>query len=180
MPARRYPPEQFAGIVTLLVDCLDATVILTGTEEECDLVATITRQLPPAIRGSVYPIAGKLPFADFCGLIQAADLVVTNNTGPMHMAAALKTPVVALFALTNSPEQWGPWRVPHRLLYYDVPCRMCYSRVCPRDQDCLRLVPPERAVEAAAELLAERVLPVGRSPFAASTLHLNSAAAELT
>ena len=81
-------------------------------------------------------------------------MVVTNNTGPMHLAAAVKTPVVALFALTNPPEQWGPWRVPHSLLYHEVPCRLCYSRVCPYEHDCLRLVSPETVLQAAAEVLA--------------------------
>jgi ADP-heptose:LPS heptosyltransferase len=85
---------------------------------------------------------------------EVADLLITNNTRPMHMAAALKTPVVALFALTNPPEQWRPWRVQHRLLYQEVPCRICYSRVCPYGHECLRMVTPGMVVEAASELLA--------------------------
>ena len=96
-----------------------------------------------------------LPFPQFCALLEAADLVITNNTGPMHVAAAVGTPVVALFALTNPPEQWGPWRVPHRLLWREVPCRLCYSRICPTTHDCLVGVPPPRVVEAALALLAE-------------------------
>jgi ADP-heptose:LPS heptosyltransferase len=71
------------------------------------------------------------------------------------MAAALGTPVVALFALTNPPQQWGPWRVPHRMLWHEVPCRLCYSRVCPTTHDCLREVRPRQVVEAVADLLAE-------------------------
>ena len=82
------------------------------------------------------------------------------GTGPMHVSAAVKTPVVALFALTNPPEQWGPWRVPHRQLYHDVACRICYSRICPYGQECLCLVTPEMVVDAAAELLKETLLGV--------------------
>jgi ADP-heptose:LPS heptosyltransferase len=111
--------------------------------------------MQPATAAATLAVAGELSFAIFCGLIEAADLVVTNNTGPMHMAAALKTPVVALFALTNPPEQWGPWRVPHRQLFHEVPCRLCYSRVCPYDHACLRRISPEMVVDAAAELLEE-------------------------
>jgi hypothetical protein len=73
----------------------------------------------------------------------------------MHISAAVKTPVIALFALTNPPEQWGPWQVLHRQMYHDVPCRICYSRVCPYQHECLRLVSPHMVIEAAAELLAE-------------------------
>src|SRR5947209_9565264 len=84
----------------------------------------------------------------------------------MHIAAAVKTAVAALFALTNPPEQWGPWRVPHRLLHVDVPCRICYSRICPYQHECLRLVSPQMVVDAALELLGDR-----RHQSSPATLH---------
>lgn len=155
MPARTYPWQQFADVIEGLVERLGAGVVVTGSAGERDLVERVIARLGAAARARTRPCAGELPFADFCGVIEAADLVVTNNTGPMHVAAAVKTPVVTLFALTNPPEQWGPWRVPHRLLNHDVPCRICYSRVCPYSHDCLRLVTPAIVVAAAAELLAE-------------------------
>jgi ADP-heptose:LPS heptosyltransferase len=167
MPARTYPWEMYAEVVDLLVERLDATVLLTGTEDEHALVARIYDRLDAAARTSVLSVAGMLPFPAFCALVEAADLVITNNTGPMHVAAAVKTPVVALFALTNPPEQWGPWRVPHRQLYHDVPCRICYSRICPYGHECLRLVTPRSVVDAAAELLvAGRRWAVGGRQYA--------------
>jgi lipopolysaccharide heptosyltransferase II len=156
-PARTYPPELFAQSIELLVRELGATVALTGAEVERDLVAQIRASLSATAQRNTLALAGELEFAHFCALIEAADLVITNNTGPMHMAAALKTPVVALFALTNPPEQWGPWRVPHRVLYHDVPCRICYSRICPYGHECLRLVEPEQVLAAAMELLVGEV-----------------------
>ena len=155
MPARTYPWEGYAAIADRLVADLGATIILTGDTGERELLERVAARVAPASRRATRVCAGTLPFPAFCALIAAADLVVTNNTGPMHIAAAVGTPVVALFALTNPPEQWGPWRVPHRLLYHDVACRLCYSRVCPYDQECLRLVTPEMVVEAAAALLSE-------------------------
>ena len=162
MPARTYPWEMYAEIVDLLVEQLDATVVLTGTEEEHALAGRICDRLGTAARKSVLSVAGMLPFPAFCALVEAADLVITNNTGPMHVSAAVKTPVVALFALTNPPEQWGPWRVPHRQLYHDVPCRICYSRICPYNHECLRLVTPRNVVDAAAELVGSRQHAAGR------------------
>lgn len=157
MPARTYPWQQYAAVIAGLVDELDATVIMTGLEEERPLVDRIYDHLPLHARCSVHGRVGDTPLAALAALIEQADLVITNNTGPMHVAAAVKTPVVALFALTNPPEQWGPWRVPHRLLYQDVPCRICYSRACPRDHACLLGVTPEMVVAAAGELLNETV-----------------------
>lgn len=155
MPARTYPWELYVEVVALLVERLGARVLLTGAADERELIARIVAALPGDARPRVHPCAGTLAFAELCAAIAAADLTITNNTGPMHIAAALKTPVVALFALTNPPEQWGPWRVPHRQLYHEVACRICYSRVCPYGHECLRLVSPALVVDAAAELLAE-------------------------
>jgi ADP-heptose:LPS heptosyltransferase len=155
MPARTYPWEMYVDVIDTLVRDLNARVVVTGADDERPLVDTILAHVDPRTRTNVVTAAGSLAFPAFCALIEAADLVVTNNTGPMHMSAALGTPVVALFALTNPPEQWGPWRVPHRMLWHEVPCRLCYSRVCPTTHDCLREVHPRDVVQAAAELLVE-------------------------
>ncbi|MFN8472461.1 MAG: glycosyltransferase family 9 protein [Anaerolineae bacterium] len=149
MPARTYPWKMFAESADLLIERSGATVVLTGATDERPLTERIqARMAQPALA-----VAGQLSFPEFAALIEVADLTITNNTGPMHMAAAVKTPVVALFALTNPPEQWGPWRVPHRQLYHEVECRLCYSRTCPTDHACLRQVTPDMVAMASAELL---------------------------
>jgi ADP-heptose:LPS heptosyltransferase len=150
MPARTYSWERFAEVCDRLVARLDANVVLTGAEGETDLV----RRVRDRMDEEVAVAAGTLSFPNFCALIEAADLVITNNTGPMHIAAAVKTPVISLFALTNPPEQWGPWRVPHRQLFHEVPCRLCYHRVCPYHHECLDIAPDE-VVAATRELLGE-------------------------
>jgi ADP-heptose:LPS heptosyltransferase len=150
MPARTYPWQLFAQVADGLVEKMGATVFLTGSSNERQLTARIAGHMQ---RGAV-DCAGELSFPELCALIEASDLTVTNNTGPMHVAAAVKTPVVALFALTNPPEQWGPWRVPHRQLYHPVPCRLCYSRICPYGQECLTLVSPAEVVAACCQLLS--------------------------
>jgi ADP-heptose:LPS heptosyltransferase len=158
MPARTYPWEQYVEVIDLLVRNLDARVVLTGGDDERPLVDGILAHVDPWTRARVTAAAGSLAFPAFCALVETADVVVTNNTGPMHMAAALGTPVVALFALTNPPEQWGPWKVPQRMLWHEVPCRLCYSRVCPTTHACLREVEPRQVVEAVADLLSESSL----------------------
>ncbi len=149
-PTRTYPAGLYARIADLLFERLGARVVLTGTAGEAGLVEGIRRGSRRAVS-----LAGRTTLGELAALVERADLVVTNNTGPMHVAAAVGTPVVALFALTNPPEQWGPWRVPHRLLYHPVPCAICYARTCPYGHECLALVAPEQAVAAAADLLTE-------------------------
>jgi ADP-heptose:LPS heptosyltransferase len=86
-------------------------------------------------------------------LIRLAPVLIANNTGPVHIAAAVGTPVVDLYALTNP--QHTPWLVPHRVLSHDVPCKYCYRSICPEGHHhCLRLIPPAEVVAAACDLLA--------------------------
>lgn len=96
-------------------------------------------------------------------MIALAPLLIVNNTGPAHIAAALGTPVVDLYALTNP--QHRPWQVASRVLSHDVPCKYCYQSVCPWGHHaCLAQVPPEAVYVAACELLAQ---PSEPAPFAA-------------
>jgi rfaE bifunctional protein kinase chain/domain len=99
-------------------------------------------------------LTGARALAALAALLARAPLLIANNTGPVHIAAAVATPVVDLYALTNP--QHTPWAVPHRVLNHAVPCRNCYKSVCPEGHhDCLRLVPPDAIVRAACELLFE-------------------------
>jgi len=150
MPARTYEWQRFAAVADLLIEQMGAQVVLTGATDEVPLVERIrSRMAHPALSW-----AGQSSVGELAALIEMADLVVTNNTGPAHIAAAVKTPLVDLFAWTNPPEQWRPWRVPQRLLNRPVPCRLCYQRICPYDQSCLD-VSPAQVVEAASSLLGQ-------------------------
>jgi ADP-heptose:LPS heptosyltransferase len=101
-----------------------------------------------------FSLAGRLDLRGLSALISLAPLLVASNTGPVHIAAGVRTPVVDLYALTNP--QHVPWMVPHRLVFHDVPCKFCYKSSCPLGHhNCLRLVPPEAVVEAALDLLSE-------------------------
>lgn len=151
-PSRTYPPDRFAQAAAALQRELGARIIWTGSRAERRLVDQIRGVLPdPGLS-----LAGRTDLSRLAAVLAACDVVVTSNTGPMHVAAAVKTPVVALFALTNPPHEWHPWRVPYRLLNQPVPCAICYQRVCPAGQECLREVPISRVVEAVEALLRER------------------------
>ncbi len=148
-PSRRYPASLFARAVELLVEA-GFRVVLTGSDAERDIVALVRR----TIEGRSLSLAGKLSFAELAALVEAAPLVLTNNTGPAHIAAAVGTPVVDLYALTNP--QHTPWRTPSIVLSHDVPCRNCFKSVCPqKHQHCLSLIEPER-VAGACRALWER------------------------
>jgi lipopolysaccharide heptosyltransferase II len=155
-PSRRYPPEQFAAAARRLAETGGWQLLLTGTAGEAPLIAGI--QAAAGVR--TYSLAGRLKVAELAALIAEASLLIANNTGPSHIAAAVGTPVVTLYALTNP--QHTPWGVPSRVLFHDVPCRFCYKSVCPQlHHDCLRRVSPEAVAEAACDLLETAHLATG-------------------
>lgn len=148
-PSRRYAPEAFAEAARRLVVQHGMRVVLTGTESERPLIEGIQRAMSGAPSLSM---AGQLDLAELAALINRAPLLISNNTGPVHLAASLGTPVVDLYALTNP--QHTPWMTPNRVLNHDVPCKYCYKSICPEGHhNCLRLVDPGQVVDAAIELL---------------------------
>ncbi|ARV59747.1 lipopolysaccharide heptosyltransferase II [Nostocales cyanobacterium HT-58-2] len=146
--SRRYPPEKFALVARSLVQDMGIQVIFTGTEPERELVMGI--QTATGVLS--HSLVGCLNLSELSALLSLAPLLISNNTGPVHIAAAVGTPVVDLYALTNP--QHTPWGVPNRVLFHDVPCKNCYKSICPEGhQNCLQLVTPESVVYATCELL---------------------------
>jgi lipopolysaccharide heptosyltransferase II len=149
--SRRYPAERFglaADAVALQTGC---TVVFTGSATEEPLV----RAAQAAMTTPSIALAGALSLGELGALIEQADALLSNNSGPVHLAAALGTPVVDLYALTNP--QHTPWGVPARVLHHDVPCRNCLKSVCPQGHhDCLQKVTPQAVAQATLELLAEQ------------------------
>lgn len=149
-PSRRYPEENFSAVVDLLCRMTGMSAILTGSAAETDLIERIRSR----VSAPTHSLAGRVSLEELAALISRAPLLVSNNTGPAHVAAAVGTPVVDIYALTNP--QHTPWMVPNRVLYHDVPCKFCYKSLCPEGHhNCLRMLEPSRVAEAAAELLLE-------------------------
>ena len=152
-PSRRYPAEHFAQAVRQLVAEHGWQVVFTGGPDEVELVESIRA----SAHVPTHSLAGRLSLEELAGLLGRAPLLISNNTGPVHLAAGVGTPVVDLYALTNP--QHTPWQVSHRVLYHDVPCRYCYKSICPEGHhDCLRLVSPDSVVDATLELAEETQL----------------------
>jgi lipopolysaccharide heptosyltransferase II len=153
-PSRQYRPEGYAQAASQLAQEDGFQIVFTGTEGEQALV----EQIQGWMSAPSFSLAGQLSLGALGAVLEMAPLLISNNTGPVHVAAALGTPIVDLYALTNP--QHTPWAVPHRVLYHDVPCKFCYRSICPEGHhNCLRLVEPQEIVQAVRELLAETSTP---------------------
>jgi ADP-heptose:LPS heptosyltransferase len=123
VPARAWAPERNTALVRALV-AEGRRVAVTGAPGERALTAQVAGD-------AGIDLGGRTDFAALADVLANADCVVIGNTGPAHLAAAVGTPVVSLYAPTVPAVRWRPWRVPHELLYVDVPCAGCRARECP-------------------------------------------------
>ncbi len=148
-PARRTPEEPYATVLRLLEHGLDAACVLTGADGERDPL----RRIRPAARSDA-AVACAISLAELAGLPQPSDVVVTDNAGPAHLATAVETPVVVLYALTNPPHT--PWTAASRVPSADVPCRNCFKSVFPSGHlRCLHDASPRQVADPATELLLD-------------------------
>jgi ADP-heptose:LPS heptosyltransferase len=142
--ARAWEPRRWAELAALLA-AEDRRLVVTGGPAETELTAAVATAAPRAL-----DLGGRCDFAALAGVLARAEAVVVANTGPAHLAAAVGTPVVSLFAPTVPAVRWRPWDVPHELLHREVPCAGCRAKRCPvPGHPCLRGV---TAGEAAAAL----------------------------
>jgi heptosyltransferase I len=133
-----------------LRNVLWATIVLLGGSADVAACERIRSRLG----GDAVNLAGTLDFPSTGGWIQSMDLLIANDSGPVHMAAAVGTPVLAVFGPTD-PARTGPYGPGHRVLTAALPCRPCYSRTCRRPGiPCLEGVTPERVRNAALEMLS--------------------------
>ncbi len=154
-PTKRWSLGSFARVIDRLhQEGLGPVVVIGSAEERAD-----AEQLRTIAKSRFIDLTGEVPLRCLPALLSTAALLVTNDSGPMHIAAAVGVPVVALFGPT-SEIRTGPYGANHRVLAGPVPCRPCFSRVCRHDPEleCLHLIEPENVVEAVRRLLSVRVI----------------------
>jgi ADP-heptose:LPS heptosyltransferase len=145
--ARRYPAERYAVVARELA-ARGWRVVVTGTDRERLLIERVTCEAD-----GVVALVGNTTLPEYAALVERAALVIGNDTLPMHLADATRTPEVVLFSGTEYEEQWRPRATRARLLRRPTPCQPCYLFDCPIGLRCLDIAPRE-VVEAAEAMLA--------------------------
>ena len=148
VPARAWPVEHFRATAALLAR-RGHHVVITGAPDERDLTAAVAA-------GAGRDLGGRLDVAGLAAVLAGAACVVVGNTGPAHLAAAVRTPVVSLFAPTVPAVRWAPQGAEVMLLGdQHAPCRGSRATVCPvPGHPCLTSVSPDEVVDAVASLCA--------------------------
>lgn len=152
---KRWPLSSFAAVLDRLHEEGRGPVVVIGSaEDRCDVDA-----LRAVTRTPFIDLAGAVPLGCLPALLSKAAAMITNDSGPMHIAAAVGIPVVALFGPT-SEVRTGPYGTGHRVLTTSVPCRPCFSRVCAHvpELECLRSLTPDDVAEAVRCLLTAHAI----------------------
>ena len=152
---KRWPVEHFAELVRRLADKFpDTRFAILGSGEDKPLGEIISRAAPERCLN----LCGATSLPEMIEWLRLCDLLVTNDTGPMHAAAALGKPLVALFGPTE-PRRTGPYGQLENVLRLDLPCSPCLKSTChfERPEECLRALPPALVLERVLKLLPPRV-----------------------
>lgn len=164
-PAKRWPPERFIEAAVTLRRRTGCRWLIFGSEADAPLAAQIESALiaesqhdgPASSKSStaVVNVAGRTGLRDLCALLRNCSILLTNDSGPMHVAAAVGTPVVVPFGST-SPELTGPGcpgetGARHVLLRAEAACAPCFRRVCPIDFRCMQGISVSQGVQAVLE-----------------------------
>jgi ADP-heptose:LPS heptosyltransferase len=152
-PERQWPPEQFARTALMLLEKRACHFFIFGSAKEARLGEAITQQLPPAAFTSLW---GQTSPAVLAAYLKCLDLLITNDTGPMHLAAAVGTPTLALFLASARVQDTGPVGRGHVIMEPGLDCHPCLAP-CPQPS-CHQAITPEAVAFWAGTLLAQESL----------------------
>ncbi len=153
-PGARYslkvwPHERFVELANRLTDRFSCRILLGGDQREREIAEQIARKMHDAPK----VVAGEFSLLQFAALAKRCALFVGNDGGAMHIAAAMGTPVVALFGPTY-PRRWGPRGGPAQVIYKGLDCRACYHPACLRgDDSCMQQITVDEVFGAASRML---------------------------
>ena len=137
-PAKRWPPERFAAIGDRAVERWGARVLLMGSKGEKDICMLVNRSM----KHSALNLCGMTTLGEAMALIDRCHFFVTNDSGLMHIAAALNVPMVAIFGSTD-PVTTGPRSKNARIVRHRMDCSPCLKPECPIDYRCMYAIEPE-------------------------------------
>ena len=140
---KRWPPERFGEVAALLP--FKSIIVGSKSDEE------LSKKVVERSRGNAVSLAGKTGLQELTGIIKGARFLLSNDSGPMHIAAALGTPVFAVFGPT-SPTRTGPYPAGdadkrHTIIKEDIPCAPCFKKTC-KDLKCMEAITVQRVIEA--------------------------------
>lgn len=151
--AKRWPAERYAALADRLIETAGARVALIGSRDEED----VSREVARLMRQEPIMLTGRTELAEVVAVLSLADLLVTNDTGPAHISAALERPTLVIFGPTI-PATTRPFSASAEIISRPPDCAPCMLRDCPIDHRCMTAISPEEVFTRALALLDRRVV----------------------
>ncbi len=151
---RDWPIEHYVSLVRMLVQQLDCVILLVGTRPQTGSIGHIVQQSGRPDR--VFDLSGRTAWAEIPAILQAADLVICNNSGIGHLAASVAAPTLAVYSASHQPQEWGPRGVHAKALMAVLPCSPCgfdSLAECPHQHACMQGLLPEQVFAQAKTIL---------------------------
>lgn len=145
--AKIWPYLKYVDLIKKIKSNIECEVIILGAKQEKELSEKIIKEVDE----NIIDMTGELNLKELAALIKKADLFIGNDAGPMHISAAVTTPVIAIFGRNIpgvSPRRWGPWGVKNVVFHKDPGCDPCYDRECPYEYKCLNSITVDEVFEA--------------------------------
>jgi predicted lipopolysaccharide heptosyltransferase III len=149
---KSWPSERFINLAEQLHETLGYSVVMVGGSKDM----RAAEEIVSACGSWVKTLAGQISVLQLAALVQRAALFVGNDAGPMHIAAAMGTPVVALFGPTD-PRVWGPWGIGHEVIWKQMDCNPCWQSDCQRGElNCMRQITVDEVRHAVTKTLKKK------------------------
>ena len=147
--AKRWMPERFAELADRIYSELKGEIILFGSSGDFNIEAEIKGRM----KNKVLSMVGKTTLKSLAAMIKRCHLFITNDSGPMHIAAAVGTPIVAIFGSTD-PSETSPLCDKYKIVRRPVDCSPCWKRECPTDHKCMELIKVSDVMDAVKEMFS--------------------------
>jgi heptosyltransferase II len=148
--AKCWLPERFVAVTQQLLKNPQVQVVYFGDPAGTPLVNDICKK----IDGRVINLAGKTNLRELIALINCCSIFLTNDSGPMHIAAALQVPLLALFGSTNDTTT-GPYQF-GKVIHKHVECSPCYKRICPIDFRCMKRIEVDEVYQTLEQMITDK------------------------
>ncbi len=153
---RDWPLDRYQRLIDLLLDEVDTYVVLVGSRGQAAQLASLCQDYGGNDR--LVNLAGQTDWSGLAAVVGQADLVIANNSGVAHLAAACGRPTLAIYSGSHQPQEWGPRGQAVRTITAVVSCSPCgYEKLelCPHEHLCMTLIQPETVIQHARDMLAK-------------------------
>ncbi len=153
-PSKDWPAARYGELAALLLKREPSLrIVIVGGKSDVSVGETIASAVPAADAGRLFNLCGRTSIAESFALLEKCDLLIANDTGPVHMAAAVGTRCLVIFGPTR-PDWTGPYGEGHRIIMRDLPCQPCLKHRCPRgDHACMESITAAEVTSIALEVL---------------------------